>query len=112
MAASEFAHGIDAFRWSFDFGDIDGVVGSEAARHFKTVCGAADHDGLRGAGAFGNGERRDTDGTCALNDDGVAPLDASAFDAVNGGDERAAGADDRLGGEVIGSLKTLTPARR
>ena len=35
------------------------------------------------------------------------PFDAGAFDAVNGSDQRAAGADDGLGGEIVGKFEDV-----
>src|SRR2546430_12608885 len=55
--------------------------------------GPANDDDLSRAGVLRHRKRRDADGTGALDDDVVAPGNASAFDAVNGRDQGATGAD-------------------
>ena len=107
VAAREFADARDASFGRGGLGEIDDFVSAELLGHFETMRGPADDDHAGSAGGFGDGERGDADGTGALDHDGVLPIDAGAFDAVNGGDERATGADDAFGGKIVGDFENI-----
>src|SRR6185503_4985151 len=97
--------GVDAVHRGPGFVDVDDMVGPETFGQFQPWPGCAEDNDLRCAGALGHREGRDADRAGALNDHDVTPGNAGAFDAVDGGVQRAARANDRLRGQVLRQLE-------
>lgn len=112
VAAREVAHGGDAGFGGVHLVDVDNVIGAEAFGDFETRGGCAEQNDFGGAGTFSDSEGGESDGTCALDDDDVPPVDAGAFHAMDGGDERATCTDDGFGGEVGVDFENVRPGAK
>ena len=80
-------------------------IGAELLRELQPVRRTAGDDDLQRAGLLCNGERRDADRSGTLDDDHIAPLQGTPLDSVDGGRQRASGADDSFGRERIRDTK-------
>src|SRR5688500_9328642 len=107
VTAREYAHACDARFGCCELSEIDRVVGSELLGEFQAMRGAADNRDARRAGGFSNGEGCDANRSGTLHNHSVLPIDASAFDAVDGGDERATSANDAFGGKFVGNFEDV-----
>ncbi len=75
-------------------GDIDEDIRSKGPSHFEAMGRAADGNHFPGSALLGDGEGGEADRARALHDDGIAPGDGAAFQAVDRGHEGATGSDD------------------
>ena len=78
------------------------MIGAKPFGQFESMLRPADDDHASSTRTFGHSQRRNADWSGTLDDHTIAPANACPLHSMNCRDERATGANERLGRQIIG----------